>query len=739
MKRLFFSLICIFASTVLLAQSPDLFNYQGVARDLSGVPLQNKNIGLRISILRDTPTGSEVFKELHLIRTNNLGLFNIQIGSGTSVMGSIGGIDWGNGSYYLKIELDEDGGSNYKLMGTSQLISVPYALYAKNAASVDYNNLTNRPQGENPGDMLYWDDEMWVILPVGLPGQYLQLDANSRPVWAGPTYPSVSTFPVTEITNNTAVSGGLIINNGGSPIIARGICWSTNPNPTVDDAKTSTEYDEFISQMTGLTSETQYYVRAYATNSVGTGYGSQQSFSTNSSKTTPDYVPTNGLLAWWPFNGNAQDESGNGWNGTVNGAVLTTDRLGNPNAAFSFTTNQEINIPGSQSMNIFPLSISLWYKLDSVNGSGNLFSKYISASWNGFQINVDHSDTWGNIIWPWYIRDNQNRLLGMYGEDPFHQTNVETNVWYHFVFTVDDSEGKIYVNGELIDTHKWTGQAGPSSNHFLWKIGGLYNQWFHGKIDDIGLWNRVLTQEEISAIYKSEQYIAQPDPITDSRDGKKYETVRIGNQIWMAENLSYLPAVSPPSIGSTTDPHYYVYDYIGTNVSAAKSTHNYTTYGVLYNWPAAMAGASSSNTNPSNVQGVCPAGWHIPSDAEWMQLANYLADNGYNFDGTIGGGRDKIAKSLASKVLWHSSSITGAVGNNLSENNKSGFNGLPAGIRASDATFYRLTFNGHWWSSTQSENASSAYHWLLGSDDVGLLRLQNSNIYGHSVRCVKDQ
>jgi hypothetical protein len=116
---------------------------------------------------------------------------------------------------------------------------------------------------------------------------------------------------------------------------------------------------------------------------------------------------------------------------------------------------------------------------------------------------------------------------------------------------------------------------------------------------------------------------------TDSRDEQSYTWVRIGDQVWMAENLRYLPAVMGPGMGSETEPHYYVYGYDGTDVSAAKETDNFRHYGVLYNWPAAMAGSSSSNSNPSGVQGVCPPGWHMPSDNEWTQLVDYVISQGY--------------------------------------------------------------------------------------------------------------
>ena len=225
--------------------------------------------------------------------------------------------------------------------------------------------------------------------------------------------------------------------------------------------------------------------------------------------------------------------------------------------------------------------------------------------------------------------------------------------------------------------------------------------------------------------------------IQDSRDSQIYQYKTIGTQVWMTENLAYLPSVVGPGTGSNSTAYYYVYGYDGTDVDAAKATSNYTTYGVLYNWPAAMAGAASSDANPSGVQGVCPDGWHLPSDAEWTQLEEYLIANGYNYDGTTTG--NQIAKSMANYSGWNTSSTVGAVGNTdyPEYRNKSGFTALPGGYRYYNGTFIYLGGNGYWWSSTQD---STSYAWLR------YLRCYNSNVYrdyynkenGFSVRCVRD-
>jgi hypothetical protein len=229
----------------------------------------------------------------------------------------------------------------------------------------------------------------------------------------------------------------------------------------------------------------------------------------------PSYVPTNGLQAWYPFTGNANDLSANNLNGTVIGATLTTDRFNSQNAAYSFAQNQGIYVPNTENLNTYPLTISLWYNTSSLDDgmASNIFSKYSPAAWNGFQIllsdcrNVlNNGATLNNGfgVGSWYLRDQSNKVIGYYGESPFLQQNISSNVWYNYVFVLDDTGGKIYLNGQLIDSHPWTGTSGPSTNQYLWKIGGYYNSWYNGKIDDIGVWNRALTQEEITDLYFSD-------------------------------------------------------------------------------------------------------------------------------------------------------------------------------------------------------------------------------------------
>ncbi len=124
-------------AAALYAQSPTTMNYQGVARDLDGTVLQEQELNLRISILRDGPDGIAVYTERHSVLTNNYGMFTLQIGAGELRQGALDALPWGEHSHWLQVEMDENGGSNYSLLGSSQLLSVPYAFHALRATEAD--------------------------------------------------------------------------------------------------------------------------------------------------------------------------------------------------------------------------------------------------------------------------------------------------------------------------------------------------------------------------------------------------------------------------------------------------------------------------------------------------------------------------------------------------------------------------------------------------------------------------
>ncbi len=214
-------------------------------------------------------------------------------------------------------------------------------------------------------------------------------------------------------------------------------------------------------------------------------------------------------------------------------------------------------------------------------------------------------------------------------------------------------------------------------------------------------------------------HVGWNDAIQDSRDSQIYQYKTIGTQVWMTENLAYLPSVVGPGTGSNSTAYYYVYGYDGTDVDAAKATSNYTTYGVLYNWPAAMSGAASSSADPSGVQGICPTGWHLPSDAEWTTLTTYLGGE------SVAGGKMKEA----GESHWTSPN-TGAT-------NESGFTALPGGYRDTDGVFNHVGGAGTWWSSAEYATNDAWYRYLIDDgSDVGRSNIGKED--GLSVRCLRD-
>ncbi|MBO4646206.1 MAG: fibrobacter succinogenes major paralogous domain-containing protein [Bacteroidales bacterium] len=218
-----------------------------------------------------------------------------------------------------------------------------------------------------------------------------------------------------------------------------------------------------------------------------------------------------------------------------------------------------------------------------------------------------------------------------------------------------------------------------------------------------------------------------PQAVTDI-DGNVYDAVQIGDHVWMVQNLRttrYANGDDIPagSMDSYSEPYRYVPDNDEGNVP---------NYGYLYNWPAVMHGAASSNTNPSEVQGICPDGWHVPSDAEWTQLTDFVsAQSQFQCNSNS----SNIAKALAGTMGWNSSTITCAVGNTPSDNNTTGFSGLPAGYY--DGNYGGFGDNANFWSATKLDN-SHAHRRSLRYSSASVSRTSPTLHYSLSVRCVRD-
>lgn len=176
----FLSILLLFLCFNIQAQTPQAIKYQAVARDNAGNLIANQNIGFRINILQNSPIGNSVYAETHVVASNDLGLVHLDIGAGTNLSGNFSTINWGASSYFIKVEMDVTGGTNYLLMGTSQLLSVPYALFAEKAASVlidqvndaDADSTNEIQQLSINGNQLSISDGNTVTIPSGSGSNY---------------------------------------------------------------------------------------------------------------------------------------------------------------------------------------------------------------------------------------------------------------------------------------------------------------------------------------------------------------------------------------------------------------------------------------------------------------------------------------------------------------------------------------------------------------------------------------
>jgi hypothetical protein len=218
----------------------------------------------------------------------------------------------------------------------------------------------------------------------------------------------------------------------------------------------------------------------------------------------PSYVPTNGLVGWWPFNGNANDESGNGNNGTVNGATLTTDRFGNIGKAYSFDGVDDFNVFGDiQSLNNSnAFSVSVFF---NYNNPPSLPNDWYTVVADGSYADIDG---WGILIKSDQILmrelDGFNGLILNY--------NFLINNWYHLTATCESDSIKLFINGQFIggNLNLQSNLTLNTSNFFRVGNGTMNNvppnshpYYFSGKIDDLGLWNRALTNQEITDLYNA--------------------------------------------------------------------------------------------------------------------------------------------------------------------------------------------------------------------------------------------
>ena len=465
-------------------------------------------------------------------------------------------------------------------------------------------------------------------------------------------------------------------------------------------------------------------------------------FSTHILAQTPNYVPKNEIVGYWPFNGNAQDESGNGNNGIVNGATLTSDRFGNSNQAFSFLNNSiKFSNSNFAAFGKNSFSCSIWVKyVNSSNNIGN-FVRYGNAinscGWgirclgNGEMNLLEHNLTNNNI----------NSIK-----------NYNDNKWHHVVFVRDINClcNKLYIDGELVNSKPFETkgindliQAAPLN---IGTANGYEN--FFGSIDDFGLWKRALTDLEILGLFESSVKSnvtpkASPQVITNA---SVQNSVKIGRLVWTTQNLNvstFRNGEKIPEANSkeewlnavkTKKPAYCYKDF---------DSKNGANYGKLYNYFAV-----------EDQRGLAPTGWAIPSEDDVYDLQNSTNSNagsGSKFkskSGWIDYTLKETCPLCKGKTLYCSKCQgSGEIRVTYSGNgtNQTGFSAVP-GCSVDD--WFGATFDAgstvFWISTSKNTSETKAGCLKISFDDAfliyngGYLSDKENKGKGFSVRCVKE-
>ena len=396
--------------------------------------------------------------------------------------------------------------------------------------------------------------------------------------------PILKTVSITGITQTGAQGGGTISSDWGLSVSSRGVCWSTSPNPTIAGNKTNngTGIGNFVSNISGLMSNTTYYLKAYAINIVGISYGTEKSFTTMANQITLPIISTTGVTSI------TQTTAISGGNITNDGGSPVTQR----GTCWSISPNPTIANN----------------KTTDGTGTGSFTSSI---------------------------------------------TSLNANTTYNVRAYATNSAGTAYGNAISFTTQQSTGNT-----------------------------------------------------VTDF-DGNVYNTITIGTQIWMKENLKTTHYRNGVNIPQVTDATQWANLTAGAWCNFGNLPDNDAIYGKLYNWYAV-----------NDARGLAPQGWHIPTDAEWATLTNFL------------GGESVAGGKMKATTLWALPN-TGAT-------NESGFTGLPGGYRwHTGAFFFNNELEGHWWSSSVD---IFNYPWnrILDWDRVDVQRLNDQKQYGNSVRCIKD-
>ena len=316
--------------------------------------------------------------------------------------------------------------------------------------------------------------------------------------------PTVTTTTITDISINTATSGGNVTHDGSTAVTIKGIVWSTNPNPIITDSSTSNGTGEgsYVSYLTNLNSSTHYHVRAYATNDVGTAYGIDVSFNTLIFEGSTSLL--DGLMGYWKLDettGDVLDSYGN--NDSSSYSVTTRGTSGKIGTAYTFSALEDdyINF-GSTCKPTLGISLIAWINPSTqINTWAGIITNYFNhgpGDQSGYNIFLDAS----TIVFELMNRTSINQIRS--------STIISPNNWYFIVGTWDGATIRIYINNVSDTSEARTTPIGYETTSSL-KFGShSFPYDYTGVLDEVAIWNRALTISEISTLYNSGNGLTYP-------------------------------------------------------------------------------------------------------------------------------------------------------------------------------------------------------------------------------------
>jgi uncharacterized protein (TIGR02145 family) len=708
MKRILLIILCLAYFVTFQAQVPQAFSYKVQIKGNSGNPHANKKITLKVSIIQDNVDGNEVYIEKHQVNTSPSGIVDIEIGRGMPLLGLFTEIDWKQWPYFIKAEVDLKCGGNYNLLAVTELLSVPYAMYSGNAAngfSGNYDDLENQPEIPKNLSQLNNDagfinhegdaDPKNEIQVLSLENNVLTLSSDGEPYRI-----DISQYLNTDAQKLSLTANLLSLENGGSVLL---------PDNSVPSGN------------------------FYYGDKDGDGFGDKYKlvWIPTTVNSPPGFVLNSGdcddLSA--TINPNVVEIEGDGVDNDCNGQIDESIQCTIYN---QLPTTFDVEFSNEVNKYCFSLTNIPFIGICTINfekGLG-LNNIYIDLYANNSLI-ASHTS---NFSFEFEVNPGVEYMAILRNEPLNGTISYGTfSCLVDYLIIDNDGDGFTENQGDCNDTDP---SCHPGSTEIC---GDEIDQDCNGSdlvcpqdSDGDGVAD---ASDNCPNTSNADQLDTDGDGIGDICDfftpgelindieGNTYKTVVIGNQTWMAENLktthySYGASI-PFVIGNgnwqvlTANSKAYCWynDDSGTNAN---------TYGALYTWAAVMNGAFSSSASPSGIQGVCPTGWHVPSDSEWTILTDYLGDE------DIAGGKLKETGT----IHWNSP--------NADATNETGFKALPGGNRNDNGLFDGIGYSGFWWSATET-GAANVWFRDLGYDGGGIGRngLGNKE-YGFSVRCLRD-